>query len=102
MIRNLFYYINIRGWPEIIFSDPGSQLVGAEKLVHMWKEMEKETVYKISADYGTEWKFCPADSPWRQGAAESLIKAAKRAIKLSTHGHRISPTEFLTVETTCV
>jgi len=91
-------FSNIRGWPQTIYSDPGSQLIGAEKeLVHMWQELETETVFKISANNGTEWKFSPADSPWRQGAAEVLIKAAKRAIKLSIHSHRISPTEFLTL-----
>ena len=91
-------FTNIRGWPEVIFSDPGSQLIGAEKeLVIMWKEMQKDTIYKISTDNGTEWRFSPADSPWRQGAAESLIKAAKRAIKLAIHDHRVSPTEFLTL-----
>jgi hypothetical protein len=29
---------------------------------------------------GLTWIFGPADSPWHQGAVESLVKAAKRAI----------------------
>jgi len=91
-------FTNIRGWPEIIFSDPGTQLIGAEReLIAMWQRLEKDSVYKVSTEHGTEWRFSPADSPWRQGAAESLIKSVKRAIKLSIHDQRLSPSEFLTL-----
>jgi len=38
-----------------------------------------------------------ADSPWQQGAVESLVKAAKKAINFSVHNQRLSPSEFITV-----
>jgi hypothetical protein len=91
-------FTSIRGWPRVIFSDPGSQLVGAEKeLVAMWEEMDRCTVYEASAEHGTQWFFGPADSPWQQGAVESLVKAAKRAIRLAVADHRLSVPEFMTV-----
>jgi hypothetical protein len=91
-------FTSVRGWPRVIFSDPGSQLVGAEKdLVAMWQDMDKGTVYKASVEKGTQWIFGPADSPWHQGAVESLVKAAKRALRVAMGDHRLSVPEFMTV-----
>jgi hypothetical protein len=91
-------FVCMRGWPRKLFSDPGSQLVGASKeLVTMWKEMEKSSVYKLSAQNGTTWVFGPADSPWHQGAVESLVKAAKRCFMFAFNSSRLTPSEFLTV-----
>jgi hypothetical protein len=97
-LQSLRRFSNIRGWPSTIFSDPGSQLIGAEKeLISAWQNINRESLYKICGDQGTEWRFSPADSAWRQGAVESLIKSAKRAIKFSIHDQRLSPSEFMTL-----
>ena len=91
-------FVSIRGWPSVIYSDPGSQLVGAsEELKRVWQAIDHDVVKQVGADAGCEWKFGPADSPWYQGAAEALIKSAKRAIDLSVRGHRLSASELLTV-----
>jgi hypothetical protein len=91
-------FVSLRGWPSVIYSDQGSQLVGAEKeLTNMWKQMDRSAAYRVSAENGTTWKFGPADSPWHQGAAEALIKAAKRAIKFAVNDQRLSPSEFTTL-----
>ena len=40
-------FVHIRGWPEYIYSDPGSQLIGAEKdLRQHWNKKEKENLIK--------------------------------------------------------
>ena len=83
-------FASIRGWPQKLFSDPGSQLVSADKDL-------KESLIKAGADNGMEWEFGAPDSPWHQGAAESLIKTAKRALDYSIHNQRLSVPEFLTV-----
>ena len=44
-----------------------------------------------------DWVFGPPDSPWHQGAVESLIKAAKRVIHFAVSTQRLSVPEFLTV-----
>lgn len=91
-------FVSIRGWPALIYSDPGSQLVGAEKeVVEVWKSMNQETLLKTSVGHGTEWRFGPADSPWHQGAAEALVKAVKRSLKFSMGSKRLTPSEFSTV-----
>ena len=90
----------IRGWPSVIYSDPGSQLVGASNdLARIWRSIDLDEIKQVSVDRGLEWKFGPADSPWYQGAAEALVKSAKRAIDLSVKGHRLSVSEIMTVFT---
>ena len=68
-----------------------------EKLRKVWKEVDKETLYKASTDNGLQWVFVPADSPWHQGSVEALVKSAKRCLKFAIGSHRITPSEFMTV-----
>ena len=91
-------FASIRGWPEKIYSDPGSQLVGAEReLKEAWKKINQESLQRSSVQNGSTWAFGPADSSWHQEAVDSLIKAAKRAIHFSVSNQRLSLPEFLTV-----
>jgi hypothetical protein len=91
-------FSNIRGYPSNIYSDPGSQLVGADReLQEAWLKMDKSPITKLSTDKGMQWHFGPADSPWYQGAVESLIKGVKRSIMISVGKSRLSAAEFLTV-----
>ena len=91
-------FASLRGWPEKIYSDPGCQLVGAEReLKEAWQRFDRESLQRDSAQNGSTWVFGPADSPWHQGAVESLIKVAKHAIHFSVSNQRLSVPEFLTV-----
>ena len=74
-------FASLCGWPAKIYSDPGSQLVGAEReLKEAWQRIDRESLQRDSAQNGSTWVFGPADSPWHQGPVESLIKTAKHAI----------------------
>lgn len=89
-------FASLRGWPEMIYSDPSSQLVGAEReLKEAWKRIVRESLQRYSVQNGSTWVFGPADSPWHQGAVESLIKATKRAIHFSVSNQCLSVPEFL-------
>ena len=91
-------FVSVRGWPEVLYSDPGSQLVGADKeLRSSWQRMDKTAMMRAGVENGMRWVFGPPDSPWHQGAVESLIKSVKRSIHFAVHNKRMSPTEFLTV-----
>ena len=91
-------FASLRGLPEKIFSDPGSQLVGAEReLKEDWQRINCDVLQRNSVLNGTTWVFGPADSLWHQGAVESLIKEAKHAIHFSVSNQRLSVPEFLTV-----
>ena len=88
----------VRGWPSIIFSDPGSQLKGAEQsLCDMWGSVKSPLVASECAAKGTTWNFGPGNSPWYQGAAESLIKTTKKILSVSIGNSRLSVTELSTV-----
>ena len=74
-------FVSVRGWPEIIYSDPGSQLIGAEReLREAWTSIERCSLHKKGLQNGLTWVFGQADSPWYQGTVESLVKSVKRAI----------------------
>lgn len=96
-IMALTRFSNIRGWPQTIYSDPGSQLVGAETEIRtMWQQMDKASLYKVSTGNGLSWIFGPADSPWNQGAVELLVKSANQCLKISMNEKRLSPSQFIT------
>ncbi|KAK6191002.1 hypothetical protein SNE40_002752 [Patella caerulea] len=91
-------FSSIRGWPELIYSDPGTQLIGAEnELKNAWVKINKDSCVRKSAENGLKWIFGPANSPWHQGAVEALVKSAKRAIDFAVHNQRLTVPEFLTV-----
>ena len=89
-------FASLHGWPEMIYSDPGSQLVGAEReLKEAWQRIDRESLQRDSVQNGSTWVFGPADSPWHQGAVEA--KTAKRAFHFSVSNQCLSVPEFLTV-----
>ncbi|XP_031560858.1 uncharacterized protein LOC116296887 [Actinia tenebrosa] len=91
-------FASVRGCPEKVYSDPGSQLVGASReLQEAWQKIDCQKLHKKGAENGLTWTFGPADSPWHQGAVESLVKLAKRAIHFAIANQRLSAPEFLTV-----
>lgn len=54
-LQALKRFTNIRGWSSKIFSDPGSQLIGAEReLTAAWSAVDREAIYKTCSDQGTE------------------------------------------------
>ena len=82
-------FVSVRGWPQKLFSDPGSQLVSSEKEL-------KSAIQHCVGDKGMEWTFGVPDSPWHQGAVESLIKSVKKSFKMIVHNHRLTMSEFMT------
>lgn len=91
-------FVSIRGYPEKVYSDPGSQLIGADnELKRVWANMDTAAVIRTGADNGTSWIFGPSDSPWHQGAVEALVKSAKKAIHISIHNQRLSVPEIMTL-----
>ena len=70
-------FVCIRGWPSKIFSDNGTQLVGASNVL---KEAISNLDWRSIKEFGyenlAEWSFSPADAPWYNGAVEALVKSA--------------------------
>ena len=85
-------FSSLRGWSSKMYSDPGSQLLAVSK------EINEAAVAK-GLENGMEWIVGPADSPWRQGAVESLIGVFKRAMNMAAGNKRLSLIELQTVST---
>jgi hypothetical protein len=88
----------ILGWPATIYSDPGSQLVGADReLKRLGIVLIVRHCIKMGLKNGLTWLLGPAESLWNQGKVEALVKAAKRAIHFAVHNKRLLVSEFLTI-----
>ena len=75
-------FASIRGWPQKIFSDGGTQLVGASReLKEQISGLDWEQIREHGHRHQVEWKFSPGDAPWYNGTAEALVKSTKRALE---------------------
>ena len=73
-------FVSLRGFPEVIHSDSGTQLVGANKALQgSFKIMNDDFLIKEFNFKGLRWEFAPGCAPWRQACAESLISSVKNA-----------------------
>ena len=80
-LHTLRRFASVRGWPRKFVSDKGTNLVGASnELKEMVGKVDWDKVGSQSLQKETEWIFSPADAPWYNGAAEALVKSAKRAL----------------------
>ena len=70
-------FINLRGVPKPIQSDPGSQLLAAAIQLGRW---DFARVRDWAAGVRTEWVKIPTDSQHFNGVAESLIKSTKKQL----------------------
>ena len=91
-------FMALRGSPSNVYSDPGSQLHGAKRML---KEFIKNLDESRLKDFGVknefEWHFNSGDAPWQNGCSESLIPSVKKAIKCAIGEQVLSFSELLTV-----
>ena len=92
---------SLRGWPSLIQSDPGSQLVSAGGILVAWWDELKKPLQAFAASESKnkdvfKWEISPADSPWRQGKAERRISIVKRLVKLSVGDTKLTSLELQT------
>ncbi|XP_011883748.1 PREDICTED: uncharacterized protein LOC105570903, partial [Vollenhovia emeryi] len=86
-------FIGRRGRPSSIWSDQGTNFVGANNLLGAldWKRIERETaVQRIS------WKYNPASAPWWGGFWERLVRSVKDLLKRILGRSRLTYTELMT------
>ena len=50
-------FTNIRGWPEYIYSDPGSQLIGVERVLKAWQKIDCSELHKSGVQSGLTWVY---------------------------------------------
>ena len=90
-------FSSFRGWPAKVFSDPGTQLVGASnELKNAVAQIDWNVVNESAVENDVEWIFSPADAPWHNGAVEALVKTVKRALDAAIGESILSFSELLT------
>ena len=71
-------FFAIRGTPNFIQSDPGTQLKAAGKIVQLW---DCTRICEFAKTKNITWKIIPTNSQHYNGAVEAMIKSAKICLK---------------------
>ena len=88
-----------RGLPKIVYSDNGSNFVGANaELRHHLKELQKDSaVQNFAANYNIIWKFNSPSAPHMGGLWEAAIGSAKFHLKRTIGIQRLTFEELTTI-----
>ena len=94
VLRRFFSY---RGYPELMISDNGAQMVGAEReLRAMIEGWEYRQLKEYCAERGMKWQFTTPLAPHQNGCSESLVKSTKSALKKAIGDAVLTPFELYT------
>ena len=94
VIRMMRKFAAIRGWPTLVSSDPGSQLVSTGGKLESWYQDMKAPLQGLASSNGFRWEISPANSPWRQGKMERRIGVIKRLLKISMMDVKLTSMEL--------
>ena len=93
-------FISRRGVPKEVFSDNGTNFVGAvNELKSLVSELGEEKIKGRTATKGVRWLFNPPAAPYFGGINEIMVKAAKTAIYAVVGNADVSDEELMTVFT---
>ncbi|XP_032790461.2 uncharacterized protein LOC116927531 [Daphnia magna] len=79
-------FVSVRGNPEVIYSDNGTNLVAAEQELRQALEElfeRRNELQTIMSCQQIEWHFSPPDGPHFGGVWERLVQSCKREMKIS-------------------
>ena len=90
-------FFALRGYPAVIMSDNGTQLVGAAREAReMVKGLDQDQLREFGAEKGIQWIFTTPAAPHQNGCAESLVKSCKNALKKAIGEQVLTPLELYT------
>ena len=82
MIMALRRMMARRGKPKRIYSDNGTNFIGAKReLREALEELDQDVIQKTLSTDGIEWHFIPPGSPHMGGCWERLVGSVKRALE---------------------
>ena len=93
--QTLRRFFSIRGYPAMMISDNGTQLVGAQRELRQMIE-GFAALREYCADKGMQWKFTTPGAPHQNGCAEALVKSCKSALKKAMGNHTLTPFKLYT------
>ena len=84
-------FIGRRGQPSDIYSDNGTNFVGAEReLREGFKRLDQEKIENFLTKGMTQWHFNPPYAPHMGGAWERMVQSTKRALYAILHGRTVT------------
>ena len=99
-IMALMRLVNRRGSPEIMFSDKGSNFVGAEKeLATEWQGLDQRVIHNSLRDKGIEWQYNPPGASHRGGVWERIIRSIRKLLSAITNEQILSDEAMVTAMT---
>ena len=69
------------GKPDLVYSDMGSQLVLAAGGLDPLEEDDEVDWQEIGVKTGVKWLCTPAQSQWRNGKCEAVVKSTKQSLR---------------------
>ncbi|XP_063446979.1 uncharacterized protein LOC134726470 [Mytilus trossulus] len=92
-------FVSIRGYPRMMISDAGTQLVAAGKelkqVVHTW---DWDDIKTFGTSKGMQWNIIKsADAPWENGCSEALIKSVKKCLDVAIGDSVMTFSELQTI-----
>ncbi|XP_066016486.1 uncharacterized protein [Pocillopora verrucosa] len=90
-------FFSIRGYPAVILSDNGTQMVGAaNELGEMVKDLDGNQLREFCGEKSIKWIFTTPAAPHQNGCAEALVKSCKRSLKIAIGKQLLTPFELYT------
>ncbi|XP_015373926.1 PREDICTED: uncharacterized protein LOC107168892 [Diuraphis noxia] len=98
-ISALFRFIARRGQCLKLYSDNGTNFIGAKKILLSWaSNLTKESKFNDQlSELGIEWQFIPPSAPHFGGLWESAVKSAKQHLVKSSNGALLTYEETSTL-----
>jgi transposase InsO family protein len=94
VLRRLFSY---RGYPKVLLSDNGTQMVGANnELKLMIEGWNKDQLEEFCSARGMKWQFITPLAPHQNGCSEAMVKSVKQAMKKAIGYALLTPFELYT------
>ena len=94
VLRGFFSY---RGYPKLLLSDNGTQMIGAEnELKRMIERWDESKLKEFCADRGMKWQFITPLAPHQSGCSEAMVKSVKTALKKAIGDAVLTPFELYT------
>ena len=103
-IAALRRFVARRGHPTLMWSDNGTNFVGADReLKEMYEFLSQrnvqDTIVSFCSSLSVEWKFIPEHSPHFGGLWEAAVKSTKKHLRRVMGDHKLTFEELSTVLT---
>ena len=103
-IATLRRFISRRGKPSLIWSDNGTNFVGASRELQeladfLERQKTQQEISRFCSNQHIKWKFIPERAPHFGGLWEAAVKSMKICLRRTVSSHKLTFEEFTTILT---